>query len=432
MQTIEQLQAGELIGSTTIKLSCNLTEFPEELFQLADSLELLDLSGNKLSSLPPEFKKFKKLKIAFFSDNLFTELPEVVSECPLLEMIGFKSNVITTVSEKALSKNLRWLILTNNQITQLPHSIGNCTRLQKVALAGNLISELPATMANCQNIELLRVSANQLKEIPAWLWKLPKLRWLAYANNPCSLHSEPKTSMSFINWNDIELKEKLGEGASGNIYKAQLNTADKKMVALKIFKGDVTSDGLSQSEMSACISAGNHLNLVKLIGQLINHPEQKKGLVLSLIPESFYNLGLPPSYITCTRDTFLPTTSFTTDSIFSIAQQVALVMAHLHSLGIMHGDLYAHNIMIDASSNVLLGDFGAATLYNANSKQALVHQLLDVRAFGCLIEDLLQHSKKPVMDELLENNLQVISQDCTYCSIDKPITFNQLIHKFKV
>ena len=351
MQTIEQLQSGELISSASIKLSCNLTEFPEELFQLADTLELLDLSGNKLSSLPTDFKKFTKLKIAFFSENLFTELPEVLAECPLLEMIGFKANHIEYISEKAISKNVRWLILTNNKITQLPNSIGNCKRLQKVALAGNLISELPATMANCQNIELLRVSANQLKEIPTWLWQLPKLSWLAYADNPCCSSSTPTTTtITSINWDDITLKEKLGEGASGHIYKAQLNSENKKTIAVKIFKGDVTSDGLPQSEMNACIAAGKHLNLVTLIGKLTNHPEQKNGLVLELIPESFYNLGQPPNYITCTRDTFLPTTFFSANSILCIAQQIALVMTHLHHLGIMHGDLYAHNIMINENN----------------------------------------------------------------------------------
>ena len=432
MQTIEQLQSGKLKGVTSIKLSCNLTEFPEELFQLADTLEFLDLSGNKLSSLPPDFKKFKKLKIAFFSDNLFTELPEVLAECPLLEMIGFKANAISIVSEKAISKNIRWLILTNNKITQLPQSIGYCTRLQKVALAGNLISELPATMANCQNIELLRVSANQLQEIPTWLWKLPKLRWLAYADNPCSLHAVSKTNISPISWADITLNKQLGEGASGHIYKAQFNRGNEKTVAVKIFKGDVTSDGLSQSEMNACLSAGNHPNLVTLVGELAHHPEQKKGLVLALIPESFYNLGLPPSYSTCTRDTFLPSTTFTTQAINSITQQIASVMAHLHNLGIMHGDLYAHNIMIDARNKALLGDFGAATLYDANSKNALAHQLLDVRAFGCLIDDLLQQAIEPTNDTLLQNKLQLISQDCMRCSNDKPITFNQLIQKLNL
>jgi Leucine-rich repeat (LRR) protein len=106
MQTLEQLQSGKLLGCTSIKLSCGLIEFPKELFDLVDTLELLDLSGNKLSSLPSDFGRFTKLKIAFFSDNQFTEYPEVLTNCPLLEMVGFKSNRISTIVSLTYRKRL--------------------------------------------------------------------------------------------------------------------------------------------------------------------------------------------------------------------------------------------------------------------------------------------------------------------------------------
>lgn len=423
MQTLQQLQSGQLIGSTSIKLSCQLTTFPIELFQLADTLELLDLSGNQLSSLPADFKKFKKLKIAFFSDNVFTELPDVLSECPLLEMIGFKANQIANISEKAISKNVRWLILTNNRISKLPHSIGHCTRLQKVALAGNLISELPASMANCQNLELLRISANQLKEIPTWLWSLPKLAWLAYSDNPCSFKTHHIKSIPTISWHDIHIQEKLGEGASGHIYKAQ--TTLTNTIAIKIFKGEVTSDGLPQSEMQAAIHAGHHSYLVQVMAELTNHPEQKNGLVFDLIPPSFYNLGLPPSYVTCTRDTFLPETTFHSETILHVAKQIAIVMQYLHECGIMHGDLYAHNIMINNANNVLLGDFGAATLYDIQSQDAQAHQILDVRAFGNLLEDLLLQHETNLKNAELKKSLESISEACRLCSINQPMSFSR-------
>lgn len=55
MQTIQQLRSGELKGSKTLKLSCELTEFPKEIFELKDTLEILDLSFNQLSELPKIF-----------------------------------------------------------------------------------------------------------------------------------------------------------------------------------------------------------------------------------------------------------------------------------------------------------------------------------------------------------------------------------------
>ena len=67
MQTLEQLKTGQLVGIKQLKLAEGLTEFPMEILELADTLEVLDLSGNALSELPQELEKLTKLKIIFAS-----------------------------------------------------------------------------------------------------------------------------------------------------------------------------------------------------------------------------------------------------------------------------------------------------------------------------------------------------------------------------
>ena len=132
------------------------------------------------------------------------------------------------------------------------------------------------------------------------------------------------------------------------ISKAEWNCDSiKKEIAIKVFKGEVTSDGFPEDEMNACILAGNHKNLVTVLGKIHHHPEQKMGLVLELIPPSFKNLAGPPSFDTCTRDTFREGTSFSSDTILKISKSIADAARHLHSKGIMHGDLYAHNTLFD-------------------------------------------------------------------------------------
>ena len=49
MHTLEQLRSGALAGAVRLQLACGLTEFPREIFDLADTLEILDLSGNALT-----------------------------------------------------------------------------------------------------------------------------------------------------------------------------------------------------------------------------------------------------------------------------------------------------------------------------------------------------------------------------------------------
>lgn len=431
MQTLEQLQSGKLLGCTSIKLSCGLIEFPKELFDLVDTLELLDLSGNKLSSLPSDFGRFTKLKIAFFSDNQFTEYPEVLANCPLLEMIGFKSNRISIISEKALSKHIRWLILTNNCITHLPKTIGHCSRLQKVALAGNQLTALPKEMAQCVNLELLRISANHIIEFPTWLLTLPKLSWLAFSDNPCCT-PQLNNKLHEISWNEFEIGDQLGEGASGIISKALWTKNNhQREVAIKVFKGEVTSDGLPLSEINSCVVADKHEHLVKLLGKITGHPQQKEALVFDLIPATYKNLGKPPSFITCTRDTYPDNTIFTLKELIQIALATASVLTHLHDKGMMHGDLYAHNIMINDEAHILLGDFGAATIYSKQSQQAEYLEKLDVRAFGCLLEDLLERLDPTDKEHVMMPSIYQLKQNCMHVEITKRPYFTNVQETLK-
>jgi serine/threonine protein kinase len=57
----------------------------------------------------------------------------------------------------------------------------------------------------------------------------------------------------------------------------------------------------------------------------------------------------------------------------------------------MHGDLYAHNILVDDQGNALLGDFGAASVYDrSDTHLAFALERIEISAFGCLLDDLLQ------------------------------------------
>ena len=65
-----------------------------------------------------------------------------------------------------------------------------------------------------------------------------------------------------------------------------------------------------------------------------------------------------------------------------ILLSVAEAAAHLHSLGISHGDLYAHNTLFNSDGHALLGDFGAATCYTLMQTRKDLIERLEVRAFG--------------------------------------------------
>jgi serine/threonine protein kinase len=303
--------------------------------------------------------------------------------------------------------------------------MGNLGNLQKLMLAGNRLRSLPKSMTNCHSLELLRIAANQLEVFPEWLLSLPRLSWLAYSGNPfCDVFqgsqidsaSDP-TALSLVPWTHLDVGDVLGQGASGIISKATWKTAPEcaQDVAVKVFKGSLTSDGFSADEMQACITAGSHEHLISTIGKITDHPEQKEGLLFPFIPASYEKLGYPPSLDTCTRDTYLPDAAFTIPTILRIAKGIAVAATHLHEKGIMHGDLYPHNILFDAEGRSYLGDFGAACFYD-RTHEAIAPALerIEVRAFGCMLEDMLDRCvpDSSAASVTIVNQLRQMQQRC--------------------
>lgn len=416
MHTLSDLKAGKLKGLTRLRLSEELTSFPSEVFELAGTLEILDLSHNRLSELP-DLSRLKKLKIAFFSFNLFTKLPAAFKNCENLYMLGFKANQIEQFDEEILPLGISWLILTDNKIEALPRSMGELSRLRKFPVAGNQLTTLPQEMSQCRNLELIRLSANRLTEIPDWLLQLPKLSWLAFSGNPCSV--TPDAVLDEVAYESLEMSELLGEGASGQIYKGYDKSSEAE-VAVKLFKGAVTSDGYAHDEMNAYMSTGEHPHLISVHAKIKG--TEPLGLVLELIPSHYENLGLAPDFETCTRDTFAEGTRFELETIYSVARAMVSASEHLHARGLMHGDLYAHNILINTEDqHCYFGDFGAASFYDVNNRG---FEKIEVRAFGCLLDDLLMHCKDDASEEY--RYIQELSQRCMDEDVERRPLFKEI------
>ena len=395
MHTLEQLRTGALADARRLDLSCDLRTVPPEVFDLADTLEVLNLSGNQLSTLPHDLSRLHRLKVIFCSNNPFTHLPEVLGDCAALQVVGFKACRIAEVPGTALPPLLRWLILTDNAISQLPPEVGQRPALQKLMLAGNQLRDLPPGLADARKLELLRLSANQFAQLPTWLTELPRLSWLALAGNPLGWHRAEPAPMDRVPWAQLRVDGLLGEGASGHIYRVHPE-GNAQGLALKLFKGAVTSDGLPEHELAACRAAGQHPALCTPSAELIDHPQGTPGLLLPLIPPHYTNLAGPPSLDTCTRDVYAPGLRIPVPVALQLAAGIAEAVAHLHRQGVMHGDLYAHNILWDPTNGqALLSDFGAGTLLPVDQpgvNHAL--QALEVRAFGCLLEELVEHAQQ--------------------------------------
>jgi serine/threonine protein kinase len=123
----------------------------------------------------------------------------------------------------------------------------------------------------------------------------------------------------------------------------------------------------------------------------------------------------------CTRDIYPEGKRFSLDAALAIAHGVASAARQLHARGIMHGDLYGHNILHCGEGRTLLGDFGAASFYAPDAPHAASLQRLEVRAFGCLLEELLERCDAPDAAGAVLAQLAALQAACLQENAARPL-----------
>jgi serine/threonine protein kinase len=120
-------------------------------------------------------------------------------------------------------------------------------------------------------------------------------------------------------------------------------------------------------------------------------------------------------------------TVYSGKELLKIAESIASVCTHLHRKGINHGDLYAHNILVNKTAECLLGDFGAASFYAIHSTLAYNIERVEVSAFGCLIEDVFNLVPEKELNNELRNKWQQLISNCTIPEVKLRLSFSEIV-----
>lgn len=157
---------------------------------------------------------------------------------------------------------------------------------------------------------------------------------------------------------DLKLEGQIGAGGFGTVYKAtRLSTAE--IVAVK----ELRSDRLTMSSWASLyaevetMASVRHPFVLELVGAHITEPYR---IITRFCPgKSLFdrlhrsNKGLP---------------MLNTSRLTVIAYQVAVGMAHLHSMSIVHRDLKTLNILLDDHEDGCVADFGLSGMMKDNQE----------------------------------------------------------------
>lgn len=213
MKLASWIEVSSKKGTQELNLRARLMDqvewLPDSVGKLS-RLVTLDLSENRLVTLPPTMGALFSLKKLDLLSNRITELPESIGDLVSLASLDVGANQLSR-----LPPSIGWLIgledlnLSSNQLAFLPEAIGSLVSLERLDVATNNLEELPHSIGQCLVLKELHLDYNRLRALPEAIGKIESLEVLTLRYNnarqlPTAMVSLTKLRELNVSFNELE------------------------------------------------------------------------------------------------------------------------------------------------------------------------------------------------------------------------------------